>query len=40
MGPVEKLAVFDMPIPSGKELERMVIPDKEQFMNKVKTMMG
>ncbi len=37
--PVGKLAAYDMPIPAGKELERMVMPDKEKFMKEVRAMM-
>ncbi len=36
--PVEKLALPDMPIPAGQELERMILPDKEQFIRKVNAM--
>jgi pyruvate/2-oxoglutarate/acetoin dehydrogenase E1 component len=36
--PVEKLALPDMPIPAGQELERMILPDKEKFIRKVKAM--
>jgi pyruvate dehydrogenase E1 component beta subunit len=38
--PVEKLAAYDMPIPAGKELEHMVMPDKEKFIQKVKAIMA
>jgi pyruvate/2-oxoglutarate/acetoin dehydrogenase E1 component len=38
--PVEKLAAYDMPIPAGKELERMVMPNKKKFMKKVKATMA
>jgi len=37
--PVEKLAVYDMPIPASQELERMVMPDKEKFIKTVKAIM-
>ncbi len=39
-GPIEKLAAYNMPIPAGKELEQMVMPDKEKFITKVKTMLS
>lgn len=36
--PVEKLAVAAMPIPAGRELERMVLPDHEQVVRAAKAM--
>jgi len=33
--PVEKLALPNMPIPAGKELEEMIMPDKDKLVKKI-----